>query len=123
MVGSAENGPIDLVGVGGNVNLKAENGPISIKVGGNSWQDGQLDARTTNGPLSLNIPEGFQSGFKVESRRYSPMSCQGDLCQQARKTWDDDVHRIEFGGAPVLNMSTVNGPVEVRSGMAQEAEE
>jgi len=52
----------------------------------------------------------------VESRNYSPMSCHASICDNARKTWDDNNRRIEYGGSPaMIRLSTVNGPVSVQS--------
>jgi hypothetical protein len=51
----------------------------------------------------------------VESTNHSPMSCHGSICDSARKTWDDDHRRIEYGSAPaMIRLSTVNGPISVR---------
>ena len=61
------------------------------------------------------VPNGYQSGFVVESRNYAPMSCQASICDNARKTWDDNNRRIEYGVGPaMIRLSTVNGPVSVR---------
>jgi len=44
------------------------------------------------------------------------MSCHASICDEARKTWDDDHRRIEYGsGTPVIHLSTENGPVTVSS--------
>jgi hypothetical protein len=61
------------------------------------------------------VPGDYQSSFVVESRNYSPVSCKASICDNARKTWDDENRRIEFGNAPAtIRLSTVNGPVSVR---------
>src|SRR5437867_180412 len=93
-----------------SIELDTMNGPISLyDVNGN------LTARAHNGPLTLMVPNGYQSGFVVESRNYAPMSCQASICDNARKTWDDNNRRIEYGAAPaMIRLSTVNGPVSVR---------
>jgi DUF4097 and DUF4098 domain-containing protein YvlB len=82
----------------------------------NAWQSGKLDAHANNGPVSLNLPKGYQSGVVLSSKGHSPMSCSADVCSEARKTWDDDEKRIEFGSSsPVIRITTVNGPVSVGS--------
>jgi hypothetical protein len=61
------------------------------------------------------VPKGYLSSFVVESRNYAPVSCQASICDNARKTWDDENRRIEYGSAPaMIRLSTVNGPVSVR---------
>jgi hypothetical protein len=111
----AVNGPISLEGSSGNVRIHTENGPISVSLTGTTWSGTGLSADAQNGPLSLMVPTGYQSSFVVESRNYAPMSCQGTICDTARKTWDDNNRRIEYGTAPaMIRLSTVNGPVSVR---------
>jgi DUF4097 and DUF4098 domain-containing protein YvlB len=112
---SAENGPIDLVGNSGKLRLHTENGPISVSLSGEAWKGSGLEADAQNGPVTLRVPKNYQSSLLVESDGHSPMSCQASFCHDARKTWDEDRRRIEFGNAPaVIHLSTVNGPIAVK---------
>src|SRR6266849_2191679 len=111
----AVNGPISVEGSSGNARVHTENGPISVSLTGKTWSGTGLSADAQNGPLTLMVPNGYQSGFVVESRNYAPMSCQASICRNARKTWDDNNRRIEYGAWPaMIRLSTVNGPVSVR---------
>jgi putative adhesin len=111
---SAQNGPISMEGSSGNVRIRTENGPISVNLNGTSWNGGGLSADAHNGPVTLRVPSGFQSSFVVESTNHAPMSCHASICDSARKTWDDEHRRIEYGSSPaVVHLSTVNGPVSV----------
>jgi hypothetical protein len=113
---SAANGPITISGSSGNVRIHTENGPISINLKGTTWSGTGLTADAQNGPLTLSVPSDYQSSFSVESRNYSPMSCHASICDNARKTWDDNNRRIEFGSSPaMIRLSTVNGPVSIQS--------
>jgi len=110
---SAENGPISFSGVSGKLRLHTQNGPISVALGSN-WEGSELVADAVNGPLTLRVPSGFKSSFLVESNGHSPVSCHASICSDARKTWDDDHRRIEYGsGSPVIRLSTENGPISV----------
>jgi DUF4097 and DUF4098 domain-containing protein YvlB len=112
---TAQNGPISMEGSSGNIRIKTENGPISVDLKGTSWSGTGLSADAQNGPVTLSVPSGYQSGFVVETRNHAPMSCHASVCDNARKTWDDDHRRIEYGASPaVVHLSTVNGPVSVR---------
>jgi DUF4097 and DUF4098 domain-containing protein YvlB len=112
---SAENGPIDLTGNSGKLRLHTENGPISVSLSGDTWKGSGLEVDAQNGPLTLRVPKNYQSSLLVESNGHSPMSCQASFCNDARKTWDEDRRRIEFGSAPaVIHLSTVNGPIAVK---------
>ncbi|HEX8880514.1 MAG TPA: hypothetical protein VF749_10820, partial [Candidatus Acidoferrum sp.] len=111
---TALNGPISVEGSGGNVRIRTENGPINVALNGTSWNGSGLSADAQNGPVTLRVPSGFQSGFVVESTNHAPMSCRASICESARKTWDDEHRRIEYGSSPaVVHLSTVNGPVSV----------
>lgn len=114
---TAQNGPISMEGSSGNIRIKTENGPISVDLNGTSWNGAGLSADAQNGPVTLHVPSGFQSSFVVESTNHAPMSCRASICGSARKTWDDEHRRIEFGSSPaVVHLSTVNGPVSVEDG-------
>ncbi len=110
---SAENGPISFSGTSGKLRLHTQNGPITVSLGAN-WDGSELVADAVNGPLTLRVPSGFRSSFLVESNGHSPVSCHASICSEARKTWDDDHRRIEYGsGSPVIRLSTENGPISV----------
>lgn len=111
---SALNGPISVEGSSGNVRIRTENGPISVNLKETRWNGAGLSADAQNGPVTLRVPNGFQSSFVVESTNHAPMSCHARICESARKTWDDEHRRIEYGASPaVVHLSTVNGPVSV----------
>ena len=111
---SALNGPISVEGSSGSLRIRTENGPINVDLQGTSWNGSGLSADAENGPVTLRVPSGFQSGFVVESTNHAPMSCRASICSSARKTWDDEHRRIEYGSSPaVVHLSTVNGPVSV----------
>lgn len=113
---TAQNGPISIEGSRGNIRIKTQNGPISVNLNEN-WNGGGLTADAQNGPVTLRVPSGFQSSFVVESTNHAPMSCHASICGSARKTWDDEHRRIEYGSSPaVVHLSTVNGPVSVEDG-------
>ncbi len=112
---TAVNGPISLDGSRGSVRIHTENGPMSVALEGKTWSGAGLTADAQNGPLTLMVPNGYQSSFVVESTNYAPVSCKASICDNARKTWDDEHRRIEYGNAPaMIRLSTVNGPVSVQ---------
>ena len=110
----AMNGPISLEGNSGNLRVHTQNGPISVALNGPAWNGAGLSADAQNGPLTLLVPVGYKSSFVVESTNHAPVSCEAAICNDARRTWDDEHRRIEYGSAPaVIHLSTVNGPVSV----------
>jgi len=111
---SAHNGPVTLRGNRGKLNVRTQNGPVTLALDGTTWDGPGLEARAQNGPVTVSIPSGYQSGVLVESAGHGPFQCQASVCSQGRKTWEEDVKRIEFGSGPaVIRVSTVNGPVSV----------
>ena len=112
----AVNGPIAFRGNSGTYRLDTQNGPISVALEGDTWDGGGLDARAVNGPLSLKLSGDYRSGVVVETDGSGPFSCPDSACQKARKSWDDDSRRIEFGDSnPVVRLSTRSGPVSIQA--------
>jgi hypothetical protein len=112
---SAENGPVSLEENSGKQRVRTQNGPITIDLDGKNWSGAGLEAHATNGPVTLRVPTGYQSGVVLESDGNGPFSCRASVCDEGRKTWDEGHKRVEFGSGPtVIRVSTVNGPVSVR---------
>lgn len=111
---SAQNGPVSLEENSGKLDVKTENGPINIDLGGTTWSGAGLEAHATNGPVTLRVPSGYKSGVILESDGNGPFNCRASVCNEGRKTWDEEHKRVEFGAGPtVVRVSTVNGPVSV----------
>lgn len=111
---SAHNGPVTLRGNSGKQNIRTENGPVTLSLDGTGWNGPGLEARAQNGPVTVSVPSGYQSGVVVESDGHGPFQCHASVCSEGRKTWEEDIKRIEFGSGPaVIRVSTVNGPVSV----------
>jgi len=112
---SAENGPVSLEENSGKQSVRTQNGPITIDLDGKNWRGAGLEAHATNGPVTLRVPTGYQSGVVLESDGNGPFSCRASVCDEGSKTWDEGHKRVEFGNGPtVIRVSTVNGPVSVR---------
>jgi hypothetical protein len=110
-----QNGPVTLEGNSGRLRIDAQNGPMNITLGGTAWSGSGMEAHGNNGPLTVHVPSGYQSGVRVESEGNGPVSCRASVCSEGRKNWDEEHKSIEFGSGPtVIRLSTVNGPVSVR---------
>jgi hypothetical protein len=108
-----QNGPVDWSGGGGNVRVRLQNGPLSVKLTGTRWEGRTFEGDTRNGPLSLHVPENYSSGVRVDASRHSPVECRAAQCRQAMRNWEHP-SRIEFGDkTPLVRLSTVNGPVSI----------
>ena|SRR5688572_22906574 len=109
---STENGPLALVGLAGDVTARAVNGPLKVVLSGTGWRGARLDAETVNGPVSLEVPDGYSADLEVgtvNGRFVSeiPFTMEaGDFPDRMRVT-------LGQGGAPV-RVVTTNGPVRVK---------
>jgi hypothetical protein len=114
----AENGPVSVESGGGRQRLTVHNGPLAIALDGRRWDGYGMEAHAENGPLSLKLPDGYESGVSLEMSGHSPWRCNAPGCERSGGIgWDGGPKRLDFGGShPVIKVSTVNGPVDVQSG-------
>jgi hypothetical protein len=109
-----KNGPIAFAGEGGEVHLLAENGPVSVKVGKDTWNGSVLDARTSNGPMSLVLPADFRSGVRIEASQHAPMSCRHQACATAYRDPSGAKQMLQMNGSSdVVRVTTGSGPISV----------
>jgi hypothetical protein len=104
----AVNGPIDLTRVGGDVRGRTDNGPVRVRLTGARWDGTGLDVATTNGPVSISVPEGYAAHLDV-SNVNGPLSLDFPVMVTGRVG-----HHIATdlaGGGPTIHAETVNGPV------------
>jgi hypothetical protein len=111
----ARNGPLTLRGVGGDVSARAQNGPLTIRLQGTSWDGARLDAETRNGPLVLEVPEGYNAELETGTINGPmtlgfPITVQGRIGAGARQHFSTTLGR---GGARIRAVTT-NGPAVIR---------
>ena len=111
------NGPIAFSGDRGEVHLIAKNGPIAVKLGAESWNGSQLEARTINGPLAVSLPDNFRSGMRLETAGNAPLSCNAAPCRNAFTDASRNTRTLQMNGTnDTIRLSTENGPVAIQSG-------
>ena len=107
----ATNGGIELTGVAGDVRGRTTNGGVHVELAGTRWEGRGLDAETTNGPVTLVVPDGYgaeleasttNGGFDVDF----PVTVRGRLGRTLRTTLGD--------GGPLIRATTTNGGVRIR---------
>ena len=112
---SATNGPLALTRLGGDVRAHAQNGPLSVELDGSQWSGAGLDAETQNGPLTLDIPEGYNAELETGTIN-GPMEFGFPITVQGRiglggHRWLST--RLGAGG-PKIRAVTTNGPATIR---------
>lgn len=109
------NGPLSFRGDSGDVTLRAINGPLSVRLLGSEWNGEKLDASTKNGPLSIQVPEGYGSGVEIRSSEHSRWNC-GHGCEGVQLSRNQDEKVMRFGrGGTRIQLATNNGPVRVET--------
>ena len=107
---SAVNGGINLRGVSGDVHGETTNGPLSVVLDGDQWRGPGLDLRTTNGPVNLDIPDGYSAQLETGTVNGGmhidfPVTLQGTIGRRITT-------QLGRGGATIRAITT-NGPVEI----------
>ncbi len=108
----ATNGGVSLSGLGGTVRGRTVNGGVTVRLNGDAWVgEGGLDVATTNGSVSLEIPQGYNAQLEagtVNGRVTTdvPLTVQGRLGKRIRA-------ELGHGGAMVKAV-TMNGAVRIK---------
>lgn len=112
-----KNGGVRLTRVAGDVTGQTLNGGIQIELTGRTWEGGKLDARTTNGGVTIRMPENYSAHIQtgtvngaIDSEFPVNVSVQGRIWPQRPQNLDFNVG----SGGPLIHVSTTNGGVKLR---------
>jgi len=108
---SALNGGVNLRRVGGTVRGGTTNGGLNVELSGARWDGEALDVKTTNGGVSIWIPENYSAHLETGTvnGRLSidfPVTVQGDITRELAVN-------LGSGGATIRAMTT-NGGIRIR---------
>ncbi len=107
----ALNGGISLTDLAGRVTGSTVNGGLSVLLSGDTWDGDELDVETTNGGVTVRVPEGYSADFwgsTVNGSVVWDMDERVSLSKRSRKVRTS----LGDGGAPV-RVATVNGGLVV----------
>jgi hypothetical protein len=109
-VGST-NGNIRLMGVGGDVSGGTTNGSVVVELAGDEWVGEGVNVRTTNGSITLAIPEAYNGVLDAATTNGSisvdfPITVSGKIGRRLRA-------ELGNGGATIKAVTT-NGSVKIR---------
>ncbi|MFI5207289.1 MAG: hypothetical protein ACHQX4_04640 [Gemmatimonadales bacterium] len=112
---TAVNGPLSLDGLGGDVHAHAQNGPLHVSLQGSRWDGAGLDAETQNGPLTVEVPDGYNAAFETGTIN-GPMEIDFPVTVQGRIGTGAQRHLTTTlgSGGPPVRVVTTNGPAVIR---------
>ena len=106
------NGGVRLQDVGGRVNGDTRNGGLTVLLSGSRWDGDGLDVETSNGGVTLSIPDGYNA--ELETRTVNgglnidfPITIQGELSSRRGIT------TTLGSGGPMVRVRTTNGGVRI----------
>jgi hypothetical protein len=108
-----ENGGVSLTNVSGDVRGKTTNGGLSVSLIGQRWEGSGLDVETTNGGVTMTLPDGYNASLSAETTNGGlnidfPVTVQGRLSSVNRR-----IDTTLGSGGPPINVRTVNGGVRI----------
>jgi DUF4097 and DUF4098 domain-containing protein YvlB len=108
---NAVNGGVSLRRIGGNVHGDTTNGGLAIELSGDRWDGEQLDVKTTNGGVSMSVPDNYSAHLETGTVNGN-VSVDFPITVQGRITKEISVN-LGSGGATVRAMTT-NGGVRLK---------
>jgi hypothetical protein len=104
------NGGVDLTDLAGNVRGSTVNGGLDIALSGVRWQGEGLHAETTNGGITLNLPDNYAAHLEAGTVNGGievnfPVTIQGEI----KHHLDTNIG----GGGPTIHNETTNGGVTI----------
>lgn len=106
------NGGVRLNDLAGDVRGETRNGGLTVNLSGDRWDGVGLDVETSNGGVTLTIPDGYNADLTTRTvnggfRTDFPMTIQGELSPRQGITTT-----LGSGGAPV-RVRTTNGGLRI----------
>jgi hypothetical protein len=106
------NGGVKLQDVGGRVNGDTRNGGLNVVLGGSQWDGEGLDVETSNGGVTLAIPDGYNAELETRTvngglRIDFPITVQGELSSRR------GISTTLGSGGPMVRVRTTNGGVKI----------
>jgi hypothetical protein len=106
------NGGVNLRDLAGDVRGETRNGGLTVTLNGDRWDGAGLDVQTSNGGVTLAIPEGYNAELSTRTvnggfRSEIPMTVQGELSpRRGIQT------TLGSGGSPI-SVRTTNGGLRI----------
>jgi len=105
------NGGVSLKRVGGNVHGGTTNGGVMVELAGDRWDGETLDVHTTNGGVTLQVPENYSAHLEAGTVNGN-VSVDFPLTVQGRIT--KEISTNLGAGGPTIRAMTTNGGVRLQ---------
>jgi len=107
------NGGVKLTDLAGRVSGSTRNGGLVVNLGGSRWEGDGIDVETSNGGVTLAIPDGYNAALDASTtngglRVDFPVTVQGTLSGR-RNTLSTTLG----SGGPEVRVRTTNGGVKI----------
>jgi hypothetical protein len=106
------NGGVNLRDLGGDVRGETRNGGLTVTLNGDRWNGEGLDVQTSNGGVTLSIPDGYNAELSTRTvnggfRSDIPMTIQGELLPRR------GIQTTLGSGGPPISVRTTNGGLRI----------
>jgi hypothetical protein len=106
------NGGVNLRDLGGDVRGETRNGGLNVTLTGDKWDGVGLDVQTSNGGVTVAIPDGYNAELSTRTvnggfRSDLPMTIQGELSPQR------GIQTTLGSGGPPISLRTTNGGLRI----------
>lgn len=106
------NGGVRLTDLAGRVNGSTRNGGLTVNLGGDRWDGEGIDVQTSNGGVTLAVPEGYNAQLETRTvnggfRSDIPLTIQGELSTRR------GISTQLGSGGPTVSVRTTNGGVKI----------
>jgi hypothetical protein len=107
----AQNGGVALKRLGGQVTGETTNGGLSVELTGNTWEGEGLNVKTSNGGLSVSIPENYSAHLETGTVN-GHLAVSPGIAEVTRETKQLSLN-LGWGGAN-LRIHTTHGGVAIK---------
>ncbi|HEY6802226.1 MAG TPA: hypothetical protein VI306_01485 [Pyrinomonadaceae bacterium] len=114
---NALNGGVVLKRCGGSVHGTTTNGGLVVELSGDRWDGETLDVRTTNGGVSMSVPDNYSAYLQTGTVNGNisvdfPVTVQGRITKELA---------VNLGsGGPTIKAMTTNGGVRIKRASSME---
>jgi DUF4097 and DUF4098 domain-containing protein YvlB len=109
---STVNGPLSLRDLAGEVRASTQNGPLTVRLSGSIWRGAGLHAETRNGPVNLQIPDGYSARLETGTVN-GPMESSIPLTVTFLGRRNQQIESVLGNGGPTIHVTTQNGPLSI----------